>query len=332
MGPFGLTTGFCGWWATWPAEPVDGWILSDRITRSRYAEWEGRQRTEHLTYWADLIDDLRPLMFDPADPPMNEINSLVDLTEDELNEFHAVKKPIFGHWLSVFKFAWCTQRSYENFALHMLDKGQPDLTGVFLVANDPISHTFWHFFEPEKFEGVDPEKARRLGNLIPNFWEHNDRFVGELLAKVDSNTVVVIVSDHGFQASGIVPKQISSEEYDVLKAEGTKTGTVAIGQSGKHHIDGVLIACGPSIKKGVPVRAHLLDIAPTILTIMGLPVPEDMEGRVLTEIIEEEFLAAHPIQTVGSFEDYLVRDQLAVSEDVNEEELLQRLRALGYVK
>ncbi|MEJ2720474.1 MAG: alkaline phosphatase family protein [bacterium] len=332
MGPFDKTTGFCGWWASWPAEKVNGWIISDRVTRSRFAEWEGTHKTERLTYWPDLIDQLQPLIVDPADPPMDEINSLVELSPDELSEFNAARKPIFAHSLSVFKFAYCSQRSYENFALYMLDKGQPDLTGVFLVANDPISHTFWHFYEPEKFEGVDPETARRLGKLLPNFWEHNDDFLGELLTKIDSNTVVMITSDHGFEASGIVPKPVSSEEFDELEVDAVKSGIVAVGQSGKHQMDGVLIAWGPYIKRGLTVHARLVDIAPTVLALMGLPVPDDMEGRVLSEMIDPGFIAEHPVQHISSFEDYIDRRENVAVKEVNEEEMLEKLRALGYVK
>jgi hypothetical protein len=332
MGPFGKTAGFCGWWATWPSEPVNGWIISDRVTRNRFAEWSGKKETEKLTYLRNLILNLEPLIVDPADPPMDEINALVKFSEDELLEFHGVNKPIFAHSLSVFKFAYCSQRSYENFALHMLRKRQPDLTGVFLIANDPISHTFWHFYEPHKFEDVNPEKAHRLGKLLPNFWGHNDRFLAELLTKINSDTVVMVISDHGFQASGIVPKPVSSKQYDKLVAEAIKNRVVAVGQSGKHHENGILIAWGPPIKRGVKVNASLYDIAPTVLALMGLPVPNDMKGRVLTEMIDQDFLARHPIENIGSFEDYIDREQLAVLEEVNEDESLEKLRSLGYVK
>src|SRR6185295_19153507 len=81
-----------------------------------------------------------------------------------------------------------------------------DLTGVFLVANDPVSHCFWHFFEPQAFpEGVDAGQAARLGRLIPNFYKHNDAYLGELLKLVAPDTVVLVVSDHGFEASRQLP-------------------------------------------------------------------------------------------------------------------------------
>ena len=61
----------------------------------------------------------------------------------------------------------------------------------------------------------------------------------------------------------------------------------AFGPTGDHRMEGVLIASGPPFLTGsVPSGATLLDIAPTILHLLGVPVPSDMDGRVLTEILD----------------------------------------------
>ena len=333
LGPFGKTVGFSGWWASWPAEPTNGWIVSDRITRSRWSEWYDGAKDQKLTFPGDLIVDLWPLVVDPSKPPMDEIESLVRLNDSEKNEFLAARKPVLFHGLSVFKFAYCAQRSYENFALSLLDQGQPDLTGVFLIATDPVCHTFWHFYEPHAYSHVEVDQASRLGKLIPNLYEHNDRYLSELLAKVDSNTVVIIVSDHGFQATGKLPSEVDIDRFDELQSEAMRKGTVAVGQSGDHDLDGVIIATGPFIRRGVTIAgAHVFDITPTILALLGLPLPDDLNGRVLTEMIEPSFFEEHPIRRISSYEDYFDREQLAISDEVPEDELLQRLRALGYIK
>jgi hypothetical protein len=67
--------------------------------------------------------------------------------------------------------------------------------------------------------------------------------------------------------------------------------------------DGVLLAVGDGIRAGAVLQdASVLDVAPTILYLMGLPVARDMEGRVLTEIIEEEFTRAHHLSFVPSYD------------------------------
>jgi predicted AlkP superfamily phosphohydrolase/phosphomutase len=68
--------------------------------------------------------------------------------------------------------------------------------------------------------------------------------------------------------------------------------------AGGHRLGGVLVTCGPDIKPGAEVDAHITDIAPTVLYTMGLPVPRHMEGKVLMGLVRDEFVAAHPIRKV----------------------------------
>ena len=335
MAPLGKTTGFLGWWATWPAEPVDGWLVSDRMTRTRWSEWTGGARDRALTYPPALAAEMQKLVVDPMSPPMDEIEALVELSPDERRELEAVQKPIFGHWLSVFKFAYCSQRSYERMALHLLDRGQPDLTGIFLIANDPISHTFWHFYEPQKFRGVDPAQAKRLGRLIPDFYIHNDSFLGQLRRLVDPDTVILVVSDHGFQASGRLPEHKPREEFakefGAAEVNGEE-GAVAVGQSGRHGLAGILLGAGGPLRQGVEVRARLYDVAPTILALLGLPVPEDLPGRVLEEILQPDFLQRYPIRRIASYEGLIPLPARALDLDGEDEEALEMLRSLGYIQ
>ena len=57
--------------------------------------------------------------------------------------------------------------------------------------------------------------------------------------------------------------------------------------TGSHRYDGVLIAAGPGVSAGAELGlASQFDLLPTWLNILGQPVPSDLEGRVLTEIME----------------------------------------------
>jgi predicted AlkP superfamily phosphohydrolase/phosphomutase len=61
----------------------------------------------------------------------------------------------------------------------------------------------------------------------------------------------------------------------------------AFGPTGDHRLDGILLACGPAFRTGADLHdAALLDIAPTALHLLGIPVPNDMDGRVLTEMLD----------------------------------------------
>jgi len=335
---FRLQVGFLGWWASWPAEPVNGWIVSDRLTSDRWNVWAGGRKTTGRTYPDALTAELSPLIVDPMSPPMDEILRMVALTSDEQAEMRLAERPVFGHGFSVVKFAYCSQRSQEKMALHLLAKGQPDLVGIFLVANDPVSHTFWHYYEPGAYPAVDPRAAARLGTLVPHMYEHNDAYLGELLKRVDESTVVLVVSDHGFEASGQLPAPKPAEKlFTGPEAEAAHMrGEIAVGQSGKHHIEGVLIAAGGPIRRGATLQAGLLDIAPTVLAILGLPVPTDMEGRVLEEMLDPGFLAAHPVKRIDSYERLIDRKAILAAARADgeggDEEKQELLRSLGYIQ
>jgi predicted AlkP superfamily phosphohydrolase/phosphomutase len=103
---------------------------------------------------------------------------------------------------------------------------------------------------------------------------------------------------------------------------------------GTHHPDGIFIAGGPGIRKGFSLdELSILDVTPTLLYSMGLPIPEDLEGRMPAEIFETDFIQTHPV--------YIGEATLPPEEfpqDVTDEmdakgkaAILRRLKALGYV-
>ena len=104
------------------------------------------------------------------------------------------------------------------------------------------------------------------------------------------------------------------------------------GNSGSHRKDGVLIAHGPHIRAGHQIEnAEIIDLTPTMLYTMGLPVPDDMDGRILTDIFDEMYLSTHPIGRQGQ----PISSPGQVSTDVYTEaeadEVRRRLKDLGYL-
>jgi len=100
------------------------------------------------------------------------------------------------------------------------------------------------------------------------------------------------------------------------------------GQTGHHMMEGILVLHGDGVAAGVEVEsARIVDLAPTVLYAMGLPIPSDMDGRVLEEAFTSDYTQTHePIYTrvdssqSGRAEDYQGED---------EERIVERLRGLG---
>ncbi len=101
--------------------------------------------------------------------------------------------------------------------------------------------------------------------------------------------------------------------------------------NGFHRMNGVFMAIGKNIKEGYRVEgAGLEDIAPTILHTMGFPVPDDMDGEVLTSIMKEDFLEESPVSK-ESAEKYTGTDRDVYSDD-EEDVIKDRLAGLGYIE
>lgn len=337
-GHFGLSSDVIGWWVTWPAEPILGRMVSDRVAHSRWASWVESDEDTLLTHPPELYDAVRDLIVDPLEPPMDELAALAEFTPAELEALRTAESPIPYHGPSVLKFGYCEQRTYEEIAFRLLAEQQPELACVFLISIDPVSHTFWHYFEPDAFPseaegGVSAEDARRLGPLIPATYEHADASLARLLELVDEDTVVIVVSDHGFAASGELPEQTRSANLEAvgIEREAELERPVNVGMTGVHRLRGIFVAAGGPIVAGAELseQPSIRDLAPTVLALQGLPVPEDLTGRVLTEIIDPAFLAAHPVRRIPTYEGLVMRSAVDPTEG-DDEVRRSYLRALGY--
>lgn len=103
---------------------------------------------------------------------------------------------------------------------------------------------------------------------------------------------------------------------------------------GTHHPEGIFIAGGPSIRKGLSLsQLSILDVTPTLLYSLSLPIPEDLEGRVPTEIFEPSLLRARPVRIGEPTQPPEPFPQRPAKEEAKEQaEVLARLKALGYLE
>ena len=127
------------------------------------------------------------------------------------------------------------------------------------------------------------------------------------------------------------------DDKPYLVNEGTARGSVftPIASSdvkGRHHSQGFFAALGPGIVPGLEVRANIVDIAPTILYALGLPIPRDMDGQVVEQAFNPEHRRAYPVQYEET-ESHRTWDSGPAPEYTvaEEAEMERRLRGLGYI-
>ena len=126
--------------------------------------------------------------------------------------------------------------------------------------------------------------------------------------------------------SGEFIRRISKEEQEELETN--------LHQNAEHRLNGIFMAKGPHVKCGMKLnRAHIMDLAPTILHLFGLPVPEDIDGNVLSDMFEDGFLRHRPVEYDNALRDegvgFVSNGAYSIEDS---EQIRDRLRDLGYIE
>jgi len=190
---------------------------------------------------------------------------------------------------------------------------RPRFAAVYYRGVDFVQHFFWRYADPAPFGEVPADERERFGSVIANYYAYQDRLLARLLEALGDDVNVLLVSDHGFRAR-LDPKPGMPE------------------LTGRHDMTGVFIAAGPAFRAGGRVEGmSVLDVAPTALAVMGLPVPEDMDGRPFTSILRDEHLRRLPVRSVPSYDGLVPRRAAEDGPADENESIREQLRSLGYI-
>ncbi|HSS52875.1 MAG TPA: alkaline phosphatase family protein [Thermoanaerobaculia bacterium] len=188
---------------------------------------------------------------------------------------------------------------------------QPRFVNLYTHQPDSYQHWYWKWYQPDHFFGAAAKLAANR-DRIPGVYRDFDAFLARLLAQVGPDTVVIVASDHGH--SPTIVDKLYSQHF--------------------HGPPGILLMQGGPVKSGkVLDGASIYDIYPTVLYLLGLPVPKDAEGKILLEALDPAFVQAYPVRTVPSYRGLGLSPGLphgSRDESMNEREI-DKLRALGYI-
>ncbi len=209
-----------------------------------------------------------------------------------------------------------------------------------LVYADPVGGGIY-----VNLKGRDPHGVVAPGT---QYEEVRDRLIRDLLAtRVPETNAPLVVGArrredvyHGDQVPNAPDVLYWSEETTIVPrlAADSDLATADFGQdwTGQHRLEGMWLACGGPIRPGIRRNADIVDIAPTVLHLLGLPIPSDMDGQPLLEVTTECSSADTGRLTHGSSSvPASSRDSGETPEPVySAEEQRQvegRLRKLGYL-
>ncbi|MBI3448045.1 MAG: alkaline phosphatase family protein [Acidobacteria bacterium] len=318
----GLSSAFVAWWATWPAEPIRGAIVSDRVAYSLFDVRDVGRGDAALVSPAALGPAVRARVVRPADVTDAEIERLAAVGPEEIRAARAAaarggddaSRDRLVHLLRIVAAA----RTYHAVALDILRLGQPDLFSIYYQGIDEVSHRFEHCSDPP-LPACGAADAARYARTVGAYYEVQDAMLGEILAAVDPASYVLVISDHGFRNGGDRPKD--------------DTPDIAGKPAKWHRPYGIAALAGPGISEGSLESVTLMDIAPTVLALAGLPAAADMPGHALVSL--PGAAKAAPIPSYGPLDRAPAVAAAAPAGDQEDAEgreaMLENLRSLGYI-
>lgn len=401
---YGYTIGLTGPWVTWPAETVNGFVLTDRM----YFE-----NMVFTTFPSELKSQLYlriiPFVEKQQNPAYLSMKTILEFPDLPLRS--TLKDNIKNESMYI------RQDNLKSFAgLFFNQIFHPDFSFIYMRGPDVTSHFFRKYFEPDS--SVSEDEVRAFADLIPRNYFFQDYVIGRYLEEYGPDITTIIVSDHGMGKKSYNPEVtfthikalwndlgitdsvshtgIKAHQVELtvknrsnpaelkaklesiklgnkgiqlfnvtqqgnknslllevcdfpyfdselsLKSNGKSLGTLGSYAnlreiSGAHTPHGILIMHGAGIKKNQKLETcSVLDITPTLLHLMGLPIGKDMDGRVLTEAFTSVFINKNPIEQIDSYEilseNISGKNKLAPRDKELESKLLDRLRSLGYIK
>ncbi|MCC7262163.1 MAG: alkaline phosphatase family protein [Candidatus Latescibacteria bacterium] len=273
----GLNTAVLGWWASAPAEPLNGIMVSDYATHTDLSAAALEAQVYPPTARSMVAAELQAA----RQPPREWLEQLFALTPEQgallKDQGPDAAPPAMREILHSLQH----DSGLLAIAKSILHAGQPELLAVYLEGLDTVGHMALHYWLSADPASLDPAELATYHQTAKAYYRLVDAWVGELCGLVTPDTYVFIVSDHGFTLEG--PPNYFHH----------KSGP-----------PGVILLSGPGVLAGSTPRAHVRDITPTLLYLLGMPVAGEMEGRVLEEALAPEFRGKYPLLSVPSYAGY----------------------------
>jgi tetratricopeptide (TPR) repeat protein len=301
-----------GLWATYPAEAIDGLVVSDRLFTFLYKEsappagvvfpaareaWarDGLARAERAANY-DAVRAYLPWL------QKADFDKVADSDDPYAQPISALRRMLIE--TSV----------YGELSLQWIREQQPDVAVVYFQSTDTIGHVFAPY-APPKQAAIAQRDFDRYGAVPERFFRSLDQRVGQYRdAAAAMGAVLMLVSDHGFYWGEGRPTQLSS---------------VATASAAKWHApQGIYLLWGPGVpaKPGHGAQGDVQQVAATMLAIMGLPPGRDvngepLEGATLVKAPRADYAAGYHPAAAPTAKSGLAMDREAVA----------NLRSLGYI-
>jgi len=306
----GYKTNVVGWWPSHPAEPINGVYVSNFYHKlDKIPLRAPRKFARDCIYPKDLEQILMSLRVHPGDLTFAHILPFVPdaakIDQDKDRRLNGIAK------------ITAEAATVHAAATWIMENTEWDFMAVYYDAIDHYSHGFMNF-HPPRMKHIPNELYERYKCVVEGGYIFHDMMLERLIELAGPDITIMLVSDHGFHSDHLRPKRIPKEPA---------------GPAAQHRPYGIICMNGPHIKKDELIfGSTLLDITPTILTMFGLPIAKDMDGKPLAQALDETI----QLDIIESWEDVEGDCGMHPSDERKnpwtEQDALNQLIALGYIE
>jgi len=251
------------WWPTDPVEPINGVMVSNHYQSAPKQNLNPWQMKPGTVTPERLIEPLAKLRIAPwqiqGRQLINFVPRAAEIDQSQDVRLYSVAK-ILAECATVHAAATSIMRN------------EPwDFMAVYYDAIDHFGHGFMRY-HPPRSPWISKRDFELYSGVIETAYRFHDMMLGTLMELAGDDTTIVLVSDHGFHPDRLRPQHIPNE---------------AAGAAEEHRPFGIFAMKGPNIAKDkVIFGANLLDVTPTLLAALGLPLGRDMDGKPLLSVFE----------------------------------------------
>jgi predicted AlkP superfamily phosphohydrolase/phosphomutase len=261
----GIPVGVVRWPLTYPAPTVQGFVLTDRFHELLGSMFELEDR---VAYPPGIMPVARAAFTEPLQVAVDPIAAAVPAAMGDTVATAAVQRDrLYGRAMSALRAKLPVRVSALRY-----------------VGLDIAGHRYLRYTQPRSYGDVPEEERRRYAQVIDRYYSYIDAEVGLAVDTLAEGDLLLIVSGFGMERLNPIKQALGR-----LLGDPDLTGTH------ERAPDGFLLAYGTTVEPGRHRRGSIVDITPTILYFLGLPVGRDMDGFARADIFTRDFRAQRPI-------------------------------------
>ncbi|MFC4722344.1 alkaline phosphatase family protein [Geojedonia litorea] len=305
----GYKSNMVGWWPSFPAEPINGTIVSDKFQKVKINPKEKSPIINGTIHPESLTKEIHDLRMFPH-----------EITEAHILPFLPKAAEIDQEkdkGLQSFAKVMAENTSVHAASTYVMREKEWDFTAIYYDLIDHFCHAFMKFHPPKQH--VIPEKQFEIyKDAVMGAYRFQDMMLERTLELIDEDTTVIVMSDHGFESGH---RRI------------TKMPKYPAAPALEHRQFGMFVAAGPNIKQNEKVFGlGLIDVTPTLLHMFDLPIGRDMDGKPALDIFKEMRTPTYidSWETVSG--DFGQHENLEKVDQLSDQDTMQQLIDLGYIE